>query len=61
MRKITTFDMTTSSLVNSKQKDAAYIRVSTSTEEQLISLDAQRRHYKTFIEENDDWQLLYLQ
>src|SRR5699024_9940200 len=58
MRKITTLDMTTSSAVKPKQKVAAYIRVSTSTEEQLISLEAQRRHYKTFIEENDDWQLV---
>src|SRR5690625_961377 len=58
MRKITTLDMTTSSVVNPKQKVAAYIRVSTSTEEQLISLEAQRRHYKTLIENNDEWQLV---
>src|SRR5690625_7840220 len=58
MRKITALDMTTFSVVNPKQKVAAYIRVSTSTEEQLISLEDQRRHYKTFIEENDDWQLV---
>jgi len=58
MRKITTLDMTTSSVVNPKQKVAAYIRVSTSTEEQLISLEAQRRHYKTLIENNDEWHLV---
>ena len=58
MRKITTLDVATSSVVNSKQKVAAYIRVSTSNEDQLISLEAQRRHYKTLIEKNDEWQLV---
>lgn len=58
MRKITTLDVTTSSAVKQKQKVAAYIRVSTSNEEQLISLEAQRRHYKTLIENNDEWQLV---
>ena len=58
MRKITTLDVATSSIVKTKQKVAAYIRVSTSNEEQLISLEAQRRHYKTLIEKNDEWQLV---
>src|SRR5690625_1062315 len=58
MRKITTLDVTTSSAAKSKQKVAAYIRVSTSNEDQLISLEAQRRHYKTLIEKNDEWQLV---
>lgn len=58
MRKITTLDVTTSSAVKPKQKVAAYIRVSTSNEDQLISLEAQRRHYKTLIEKNDEWQLV---
>ncbi|AVU90183.1 recombinase family protein [Listeria monocytogenes] len=58
MRKITTLDVTTSSAVKPKQKVAAYIRVSTSNEDQLISLEAQRRHYKTLIEKNVEWQLI---
>src|SRR5699024_9910970 len=58
MRKITTLDVTTSSAVKQKQKVAAYIRVSTSNEDQLISLEAQRRHYKTLIEKNEEWQLV---
>lgn len=58
MRKIRTLDVTTSSVVNPKQKVAAYIRVSTSNEEQLICLEAQRRHYKTLIETNEEWQLV---
>ena|SRR5699024_393283 len=58
MRKITALDMTTFSVVKPKQKVAAYIRVSTSNEDQLISLEAQRRHYKTLIETNEEWQLV---
>lgn len=58
LRKVTTLDMATSSAVKPKQKVAAYIRVSTSIEEQLISLEAQRRHYKTLIESNDEWRLV---
>src|SRR5699024_2885533 len=58
VKKITTLDVTTSSAVKPKQKVAAYIRVSTSNEEQLISLEAQRRHYKTLIESNEEWQLV---
>ncbi|EAC4040239.1 recombinase family protein [Listeria monocytogenes] len=58
MRKITTLDVATSSAVKPKQKVAAYIRVSTSNEDQLISLEAQRRHYKTLIETNEEWQLV---
>ncbi|MBO1001294.1 recombinase family protein [Pseudogracilibacillus auburnensis] len=58
MKKITTLDVTTSSLGKSKQKVAAYIRVSTSNEDQLISLEAQRRHYKTLIETNEEWELV---
>ena len=58
MRKITTLDMTTFSVVKPKQKVAAYIRVSTSNEDQLISLEAQRQHYKILIENNDEWQLV---
>ncbi|MEI3609917.1 recombinase family protein [Pseudogracilibacillus sp. SO10305] len=58
MRKITMLDVATSSAVKPKQKVAAYIRVSTSNEDQLISLEAQRRHYKTLIETNEEWQLV---
>ncbi|GGN65106.1 recombinase family protein [Oceanobacillus indicireducens] len=58
MRKITTLDVTTSSIGKPKQKVAAYIRVSTSNEDQLISLETQRRHYKTLIETNEEWQLV---
>ena len=58
MRKITTLDMSKYSSVNPKQKVASYIQVSTSNEDQLFSLEAQRRHYKTLIEKNDEWRLV---
>src|SRR5690625_4052148 len=58
MRKITMLDVTTSSAVKPKQKVAAYIRVSTSNEDQLISLEAQRRQYKTLIETNEEGRLV---
>src|SRR5699024_4428806 len=57
-RKITTHDVTTSSAAKTKQKVGDYIRLSTSNEEELISLEAQRRHYKTLIEKNDEWRLV---
>src|SRR5690625_1466839 len=58
MRKVTTLDVVIPSTVKPKQKVEAYIRVSISNEDQLISLEAQRRHYKTLIEKNDEWQLV---
>lgn len=36
---------------------AAYCRVSTDSEEQETSYEAQRRHYTEFIEKNPDWEL----
>lgn len=57
MRKITTIDAVTSSAVKPKKKVAAYVRVSTSNEDQLISLEAQKKHYKMLIQRNDKWQL----
>lgn len=41
---------------NKKLKVAAYCRVSTSSDSQLESLDAQEKHYDTFIKEHDDWE-----
>lgn len=43
--QITTIDGFASSAVKPKRKVAAYVRVSTSNEDQLISLEAQKKHY----------------
>lgn len=38
-----------------KLRVAAYARVSTSSEEQLLSLEAQKAHYESYINANDEW------
>lgn len=45
-----------------KLRVAAYARVSTSSDEQLISLDAQKNHYEVLIRSHKDWEFagLYL-
>ena len=39
-----------------KIRVAAYCRVSTASEEQLISLDAQKAHYEEYIKANNSWE-----
>ena len=39
-----------------KIRVAAYCRVSTASEEQLISLDAQKAHYEEYIKTNNEWE-----
>lgn len=39
-----------------KLKVAAYARVSTDSEEQLLSLDTQKNHYETYIKARPDWE-----
>ena len=39
-----------------KLRVAAYARVSTDSEEQLISLDAQKNHYEVLIRSRKDWE-----
>lgn len=41
---------------NKKLRVAAYCRVSTSSDEQLESLEAQKKHYDSYIKEHDDWE-----
>lgn len=44
--------------VTEKRKVAAYCRVSTSSDAQLESLEAQISHYETFINSREDWQFV---
>ena len=46
MRKITTIDTAVNPFNNPKRKVAAFVRVSKSSEEQLISLEAQKKPFK---------------
>ena len=39
-----------------KIRVAAYCRVSTASDEQLISLEAQKMHYEAYIKANDEWE-----
>ena len=41
-----------------KTKVAAYCRVSTGSDDQLISLDAQKKHYESYIRSNEAWELV---
>jgi len=41
-----------------KLRVAVYARVSTSSEEQLLSLENQKRHYESRIKANSDWELI---
>lgn len=56
MRRIT--KISESKVLSSKKKIrvAAYCRVSTASDEQLISLDAQKAHYENYIKSNDEWE-----
>lgn len=40
---------------NRKLRVAAYVRVSTASDDQLLSLKAQTEHYRTYIESNENW------
>jgi len=57
MKKITKIDELERPLLSkTKLRVAAYARVSTDSDEQLISLKAQREHYETYIKSNPEWE-----
>lgn len=57
MKRITKIEENGCNLIsNKKQKVAAYCRVSTASDEQLVSLEAQKDHYETYIKSNPDWE-----
>ena len=57
MKKITKIEEnTTDSFLKPKLRVAAYCRVSTDRDEQLVSLQAQKTHYETYIKANPEWQ-----
>jgi site-specific DNA recombinase len=45
-----------SKIIKPKLQVAAYARVSTDNDEQLVSLEAQKTHYESFIKSNPDWE-----
>ncbi len=57
MKKVTKIAQNTVDLTEqSKLRVAAYCRVSTDSEEQLVSLETQIKHYESYINANPDWE-----
>ena len=57
MKKITKINELERPLLSkTKLRVAAYARVSTDSDEQLVSLKAQREHYETYIKSNSEWE-----
>lgn len=56
MKRITKIKENESVETAKKIRVAAYCRVSTASDEQLISLEEQKAHYETYIKENPEWE-----
>lgn len=56
MKSITKIDEVRSVSAIRKTRIAAYARVSTSSDEQLLSLDNQKEHYENYIRSNAEWE-----
>ena len=55
MKKITKIEPSASRPTAAKIRVAAYCRVSTGMDEQLVSLETQKNHYKELIGSNPEW------
>ena len=61
MKKITRIESNTNDyLIKPKLRVAAYCRVSTDSDEQLASLQAQRAHYEKYIKDTPVWEYAVL-
>lgn len=61
MKKITKIESNkTNSFIKPKLRVAAYCRVSTDSDEQLVSLQAQKAHYESYIKANPEWEYVGL-
>lgn len=56
MKKITKIESIANWQINKKLRVAAYCRVSTDSEDQLVSLETQKAHYKEYITSNPEWE-----
>lgn len=56
MKRITKIEENIALSVKKKTHVAAYCRVSTASDEQLISLDTQKAHYEDYIKSNNEWE-----
>ena len=55
MKAITKIEPSEVREISGKRRVAAYCRVSTDMEDQLVSLDTQKSHYEEYISANPDW------
>ena len=55
MKTITKIEPSAVRTTAAKPRVAAYCRVSTKNEEQLLSLEAQKTHYEEKISDNPEW------
>ena len=55
MKTITKIEPSAARPSKAKTRVAAYCRVSTGTEDQLLSLETQKSHYEDLISSNPDW------
>ena len=60
MKRITKIGVNETPVQKKKLRVAAYCRVSTASDEQLISLEAQKAHYESYIRSNDEWEYVGL-
>ena len=60
MKRITKIGVNETLVQKKKLKVAAYCRVSTASDERLISLEAQKAHYENYIRSNDEWEYVGL-
>ncbi len=56
MKKITIIEPSVATSVKKKRRVAAYCRVSTGMEDQLVSLETQKEHYESYINSNPEWE-----
>lgn len=56
MKRITKIEENRNLGTRKKLRVAAYCRVSTASDEQLVSLEAQKAHYENHIKSNDEWE-----
>lgn len=56
MKRITKIEENRALSIKKKTRVVAYCRVSTASDEQLISLDTQKAHYEDYIKSNAEWE-----
>ena len=55
MKKITKIEPAEARAITAKTRVAAYCRVSTGMDDQLVSLETQKSHYENLIGSNPEW------